>query len=400
MRRKDDLFRLINAMSKSEKRYFTLDAQKSGKEGAKYLRLFRLINKMEVYDEALLQAHFPKSLPTDKRYLYEAILRSMRDYRSAKSRAAQIKERILDSRYLYERGLYKQFDDRLKEARQIALELDDHFSLLEIIRETLLAKQNLTIYKRTSLDDLRQMSQKKEASLQAVLDELRYLDLYVQLFGEIIREFVLREEAQKQALSQRMPPEIFDPEYVPPSASAELRLLKCRAFFFQLTGADDEVFLNWRAVLDWWEKHPKIKEEHFFRYIIDVSNLLNTCFKIKKYESHIPPLLARLEKEKPRSKHDGRVLFQKLTISKLLYFINNGDLETAKMLLPGIEKGLKKHQLGNDLVIVGNVVFLLFMTGDFAQCLEWSRKIIGRKSEKREDIQRIIRIFNLISLYE
>ena len=44
MRGKDDIFHLIKAMSKSEKRYFTLDAKKSGKEAAKYLSLFQTID--------------------------------------------------------------------------------------------------------------------------------------------------------------------------------------------------------------------------------------------------------------------------------------------------------------------------------------------------------------------
>ena len=95
MRGKDDLFHLIKAMSKSEKRYFTLDAKKSGKEGAKYLSLFQMINGMDEYNEAKLKTKIKKNLSSDKGYLYEAILRSMRDYRSAKSRAAQIKERII-----------------------------------------------------------------------------------------------------------------------------------------------------------------------------------------------------------------------------------------------------------------------------------------------------------------
>ncbi|MBK9492250.1 MAG: hypothetical protein IPO07_28270 [Haliscomenobacter sp.] len=49
---------------------------------------------MEEYDEAKLRDRFGKNLPSDKSYLYDAILRSMRDYRSANSRSARIKEMI------------------------------------------------------------------------------------------------------------------------------------------------------------------------------------------------------------------------------------------------------------------------------------------------------------------
>ena len=51
MRGKQDLFDLIQTMSRSEKRYFTLDAQKSGRDEARYWQLFRAINRMREYDE-------------------------------------------------------------------------------------------------------------------------------------------------------------------------------------------------------------------------------------------------------------------------------------------------------------------------------------------------------------
>ena len=125
MKKRDDLFHLIKAMSKSEKRYFTLDAKKSSSKGSKYLVLFQAVNDMELYDEAKLKKKFGKNLRYDKSYLYEAIMRSMRDYRSANSYAARIKEMILDAQYLYERGLYEQCGERLEEARNLANDLDD-----------------------------------------------------------------------------------------------------------------------------------------------------------------------------------------------------------------------------------------------------------------------------------
>ena len=91
---KTDLYQLIKAMSKTEKRYFSIDAKKSGKDSARYLKLFQVINEMEEWDNEKLKRRFKQNLSADKKYLYEAILRSMRDYRSTKSKAAQVKEKI------------------------------------------------------------------------------------------------------------------------------------------------------------------------------------------------------------------------------------------------------------------------------------------------------------------
>jgi len=98
----DDLFQLIQSMSKSEKRYFKLDAQKSTSKGGKnkYVQLFDAINSMEVYDKVKLKNKpFVKHLSVEKGELYRKILRSMRSFRSDKSTYAQIKEMILDANY-------------------------------------------------------------------------------------------------------------------------------------------------------------------------------------------------------------------------------------------------------------------------------------------------------------
>ena len=65
MRGKDHLFHLIHSLSKSEKRYFTLDARKSGKTNSRYLELFQLINKQKTFDDTPLKKKFKTRLGED-----------------------------------------------------------------------------------------------------------------------------------------------------------------------------------------------------------------------------------------------------------------------------------------------------------------------------------------------
>ena len=51
-----DLFDLIHSMSRNEKRYFTVEAKKSGSKSSNYLRLFNALNAMEEYDEEAAQS--------------------------------------------------------------------------------------------------------------------------------------------------------------------------------------------------------------------------------------------------------------------------------------------------------------------------------------------------------
>ena len=188
MRSKEDLFHLVQAMSKSEKRYFVLDAKKSGRTDSRYLNLFDAVNNMEEYDEEPLKKRFTANLSSDKAYLYEAILRSMRDYRSPASKAAQVKERLMDSRYLYERGLYDQSTERITEAKAMAAELEDQFTLLEINRE-----EQVSLFDRKAkveLEHIEKLNEEREQIVKAIEEESKYINLYYRLLIEVFKEFI------------------------------------------------------------------------------------------------------------------------------------------------------------------------------------------------------------------
>jgi len=401
MRDKDDLFHLIKAMSKSEKRYFTLDAKKSGKEGAKYLELFQAINAMETYEEGKLKKKFPRHLSSDKGYLYEAIMRSMRDYRSAKSKGAQIKERLMDSKYLYERGLYNQSSDRLFEAKVLAKELEDQFALLEINKEEHLSRYASKGRNKGYWEYLEQINLERKAILKAVLEEIKYFDLYFKLSMEVLREFDLKDEGKKEALKKWVGFELLEGKNKPTTAQAGWRYLQCHAMYYQLLGEFEKVHFYFSKVVEWWDNHPKYKEEEFFRYIIDFSNLLNACFKQKQHQHLIPGLIEKLENESPKNFHEQKTIFQKVSISKLLFRLNKGDFEGARILVPDIEKGLKKFSPKGQIVILINIAILFFVLKDYLVCIKWLNQVMKNlKTGERKDIQRMTRLLQLVSLYE
>ena len=234
MRSRTDLFHLIKAMSKSEKRYFVLDAKKSGRRASRYLALFEALSKMEEFDEEKLKKKFPKNLPSDKAYLYEAILRSMRDYRSAASKAAQVKERLMDARFLYERGLYDQSNVRIMQAKALATELEDNFSLLEIIREEQLSLYDRRV--RVDLKMLKKLENEKKEILTGIHEEMDYLNLYFTLIVEVYKEGTLKDETSIDAFNRRFPIKQLNESHLPNSALAIRRFYLCNAIYYRLLG--------------------------------------------------------------------------------------------------------------------------------------------------------------------
>ena len=400
MKRKEDLFNLINAMSRSEKRYFTIDAQKSGKKGSKYLDLFQAINGMDEYNEAKLKKKFPKNLHSDKSYLYETILRSMRDYRSASSRAASIKELILDYKYLYERGLYQQSEERLKEAKDLAEIFSNSLSLLEINAEERRLLRN-TKRKRYA-EEIKVLIQEKQFRLKELEAELLYSDIAYQLSVEMQQHFEYQNEEQRTALRAQFPESLFTPEKIPNTPYARRRFFLSGFLYFQLLGEAEKMLDFCSNIVDWWDENNNFKNEEFNWYVKDMANLLHALFRLNQF-SFIPEILRRLEKEAPTSTHDQEVFFLGTTIYRIMYYINIGDPKDGKKLIQEIDEGFQKYKmrLAPRMVLTFNSALLLFLLEDYPACIDWCDRIIKDiKSNARIDIQAGIRVLKLLATFE
>ncbi|MCB0630351.1 MAG: hypothetical protein KDD15_11480, partial [Lewinella sp.] len=215
-------------------------------------------------------------------------------------------------------------------------------------------------------------------------------------------KFSLNSEEDIKNTKSRFGPSLegFQPTEISPTS--QRRLYQCRALFNLLLGNFNEVFLNYEKVIDWWDKHPLIKEEEFHKYIVDISNYLNGYLAKGQYQ-YIPKLLKSLENSKPKNLHDKSLVFQKISANRLVYYINSGENEGIDDFLDSIEKGLSTYYLNqrSQLVLLMNSAILLFIQEDFEGCRKWCKMIFAKKKvASRLDIQWAARLLFLISEYE
>lgn len=105
----EDLFLLVKSMNKSEKRHFRLYSLAFSKEEADYLRLFELINKQKVYNDEKLKAKLKlKHFTVTKRYLFDAILKSLRTYLTDEHSGFQMLDAFKNISILRNRGLIRE----------------------------------------------------------------------------------------------------------------------------------------------------------------------------------------------------------------------------------------------------------------------------------------------------
>ena len=402
---KDDLFQLIQSMSKSEKRYFKLDTRKGGDKTNNYLRLFDALNSMEGYDEDKIRQKFKgekfiKHLPQEKKYLFEAILRSMRNYQSDKSSTAQIKEGLLDAQYLYRRGLYEPARKTLKRIKKIAYQFENYLAILEINKEERRLVSDSKI--KTIQDDIELLINEKNQVTQLLYEEFTYQDLYDRLFAHVNKQYEIKDAESQELLKDFFPPNLLKEVKLVSSQMAKRRLLQSLAIYYQLLGEYDKYYEFHNKVVDWWEENREFREENTYRYRIDLSNFLQASFYLGKYE-YVPKLLEKLEEEKPQNIREKSVLFQKVSINRLAYYLNTGALQEAEKLIPEISEGLKIYNVNetSKKVLITNIGILYFIIENYEECSNWLKKIINeKKTSNRKDTQYLARILHLISLYE
>ncbi len=395
MRLKDDLFKLVKAMSKSEKRYFSLDAQKSGKKGSRYLEVFRFLSDMDEFNDERLKKKFPKNLSSDKSYLYDAILRSMRDYRSTKSKAAQIKEKIQDSRYLFERGLYKQCDSRLQDANELAKELGDELMILEVARERLLTiKGNRDKHFAERVEEL--LIDGKNA-LKNVNNFFKYSDAYYETIVKVTKNFYLPTDEREQITL----PDFFEEDKdVLKSPQTERRYLQSQALYFKLRGDNKNALEFFRQTTEWWDRNIAFKEEEYFRYISDVSNMIYAYIANEEF-AEAEKYIEFLKASEPSHLHEKRVWLEGLYLYQLMLLLNQKDYNKAKELVGEIDRGIVKYGLANNYILSCNIGILYFSIGDYEKCKNWLERVINAtKTGFRIDIQVLVRILTLVSLSE
>jgi hypothetical protein len=383
MKHQNDLFDLIQSMSKSEKRYFSLDAKKSGRNSSRYLDLFKAINQMEAYEEGRLRRKFGNSLPTDKHYLYNAILKSMRDYNSSKSRAARIKEMLLDAKYLYKRGLYHQSEERLEQAKALARDLDDQLALLEISREQL--NYVWTMKQGDYGSKIEDLLADKDEYIHHINEELRYLSLAYKIQVAKEQPQAADRKASSAAFADQLQAESAP---LPSTAHAQRRFLQSHALLNDLIGDVEQANTYYAKMVEWWDEYPHIKDEEYNRYLADAFNLLHASYSQKKYDQ-FEQLLTKIQQEEAGSYHDQVLVFKQLTNYQLLYHINLGIEEGHERLLERVEEGMSTYKLNpvSQLIIAFNVTVLLLILEQHQECRTWADKVLQHYNRKVESEQ-------------
>lgn len=385
IRHSDDLFQLIRSLSKSEKRYFKLSVSPYGGE-KKYILLFDAIDAQKDYDEEYLRERFRdekfiRQFNVAKRYLYELILKALRNYHAESGGRARIRAMMRNMEILHEKGLSRQARKMYDRAMEMSMEQEDFQTRIELIEWWERLEPEISRTKQ-GLDRL-------YGELFDVFDSFRELIGHAMISRRIALPVhsdhprtpdELDELEQSLAMLNHMPV---------PVRSVRAEILRCWSLATYHFGRGEYLAALEQTVhqVELFKAHPALRITLSRRYIGALNNKL-ILHKYLKQEDEYYVTMEKLRSEGRLLLKDNRLgsrrthaeLFAIIYLSLLTMSIARTDYSTYHELTDEIDRGLLIHSNWIDsaylIKLYYNLALLSFDVGEYRRALEYNLAVL------------------------
>ncbi|MEO1259754.1 MAG: hypothetical protein AAFZ15_13260 [Bacteroidota bacterium] len=412
MGKSDALFQLVRSLNGTEKRYFkTFYSKQQYNQDRKFLLLFDRMVEMcsqESYDEALLLKNLrgaidEEHLPYEKNYLYQAVLKSLRNYHAAKTPALKLKELMIDISLLYEKGLVADSFKHIRRAKKLALKYDFRLPLLELI---LMERRLIRQFMRKNVQvKLKAVQADAAKYLQEINLQFKSLTVYENIFSMILHSERTKDKiTEYQNQLAALLPDSDGLEF--PSFELPIYAHLSYSMLFLLTGEHEKRLHHLKKLISLFEDHPHLLKENQYnkRYINCLNNYINGCCAIGELEE----LQRQIGKMKHFQSQNRDLSFQSdqlLLYSQMLYFLKKEQFEHIVEMANEIEAFMQQHEKQMNLpfrvTFNLNLAVAYLFEKKFSEAHEKINQIINEpKFEVRRDIQMLSRIFRILLLIE
>lgn len=343
MAKADMLSRLINTLTKAEKRYFRLYT--ALQQGSKdYVNLFDLLEKQAVNSTADLKKMFQQQYPgcsydVCSKYLYKVLLDCLLHLRMQKHPTMALATGILKSEILFERSLHEDALRQLNKVQASAMDNEKHLLLLWAQQQEI-QLLHLLNFPGITEEELRH----KQSGIDQTIHTIQQVRQQTALY-EIIRHRLLyrgstrsiRQQEDLDELSTVMPPPLASS-----MVSMKVHLL-FQAHYFLITGDHPAALRIFHTLNQLLETHPALFEDTPADHLLVIEGILDSL-RAGKHYTELLQFLDKVKRFKSNSPYFEVMLQRLLFIYELGSYIDSGNFKSALLLqkqyAPLLEKNI------------------------------------------------------------
>lgn len=411
MKPSTELFKLIQSLSKSEKRFFKLTSSLQAGE-KNYLKIFDFIESQNDYDEQELKDYFKdetfiKHLPSEKNHLYKLILKSLRSYYSDQSISSSLKQELKNVEILYNKALYKECEKFVERAKNTARKYEKFYYWFELINweKRLLDSAYESGEFGKSLDKLVEEE-------EFVIARLRNLAEYTVIYSKINAIFrsggFTRNEAERKVVEDIANYHLIKGKNTALSTKAASMCYYIKGLCAATNRNYEDSFQFFNRTKMILDKNPFIKLDVGQRYVLTNIHLLRCYIDSGSYDEATALIqeIRDLRGKKGFKSLDIEVrIFGNTSNLELALLHKLGQFEESYEMIPKIEK---QHATFDDklskemeVLLIYNKAYSCFGVGRYKEALSYLNEVLNDNEQNlRQDIYSFSRLFNLIIHFE
>lgn len=398
------LYDLIHSLSSQEKRYLKIIAKNKGELNNKYIRLFELIEQSEIFDEDTYRRTLYPNLPLNskkyselKSYLFQFVLRCLRDFDESHSIDSTIKNGLLNVRVLFNRSKFKYAFIEINKLLKLTYRYEKFkwtLDLLEWKKRIAYVSSDISFFDK-NLETI-------QAEEKEVMGQLYNYKTYEQLFYQLYLFLRKKPSHKKDELKDFIADEVLKAPAHALSFRGLVYYYRIWSIYYFSIGAFQQFAYENEKLIRHIESRLYFFKEDISHYIASLSNHCVAGFLVEDY-ALLNTSLEKLQNLKPITLDDRIRINRQYYSSKFKLCILSGDFDEGLQIFSTFDRIIPeehRHIFSNSSFLF-QYFYLFFGVGDYEKALDYLNKWINMpRHAERQDMQAVARILLLLIHFE
>ena len=395
-----NLFLVIQAMTREEKRYFKLYIKGLGKIEGHQIKLFDFLSKQESFDGPIIKKKLKSIFPSQNKSAlqintYQNIIKSLNLFHANTYAETKILNLLKTIKLLYVKNLYTLVLPEIEKAKKLAIEHKYVALLPQILFWEFRVRGEAFSFNNTSLETMEEHYQEFEQALLQLKNVYTYTKSWTQ-FYIYVRHHFSNKGADNTDTNPEFIQNLPEPIHLHSTLLAQkIKTLKAYIENDHSSGTDYMMTSLYEL-----EKSPQVIKEYFHDYVAALYRIIGGAIATRKWDV-AKKYLAKFE-QTPRN------LWAPSTTAvycELLFHYNfgSGNLAANQAASDQAKELLNAHRAQLRLAIIRDLMLAIgvdaFYKKDYDQCIDYLTQL---EEIKYEDInmKNTIKIVLMLAYYE